>query len=159
MQTRSQVASRAILTLALLVRTAGVVAAEVEQRESGSPVEEITVTSTRIPRRIADEPARIEVIGPGVGRLGVETFYTGRQNLTGTDTPNRYRTRSPGFVELGLLVERHFGPVNVSSTSACDGDSAQLALQLKGELERPAWPDTMPSRSGSSRRSQPRRRT
>jgi outer membrane receptor for ferrienterochelin and colicins len=74
-----------------------------------------------------DEPARMTVpLNPrhaagftaawepeGAGRVGIEAFYTGRQSLTGTDTPNPYRTMSASYVEFGVLVEHQFGPVNV----------------------------------------------
>jgi iron complex outermembrane receptor protein len=49
----------------------------------------------------------------GVARFGFETFYIGTQTLTGTVTPNPYLRTSPGYVLLGFLVERQFGPVSV----------------------------------------------
>lgn len=48
-----------------------------------------------------------------LGRIGIEVFYTGRQSLTGTLTPNPYLTQSPGFFIFGLLLERQIGPAMV----------------------------------------------
>ncbi len=48
-----------------------------------------------------------------IGRVGFEAFYTGRQSLTGADTDNPYRTNSPSFVVVGLLLQRQLGPVSV----------------------------------------------
>jgi iron complex outermembrane receptor protein len=48
----------------------------------------------------------------GVGRVGFESYYTGRQSLIGTDNP--YAAESPTFTTFGLLLQRQFGPVNVS---------------------------------------------
>jgi len=47
----------------------------------------------------------------GVGRVGFESYYTGRQSLI--DTNNPYATESPSFTTFGLLLQRQFGPVNV----------------------------------------------
>jgi iron complex outermembrane receptor protein len=49
-----------------------------------------------------------------IGRIGFETFYTGRQELIGVDGENPYLTSSPSFVIFGLLLQRQFGPVRVS---------------------------------------------
>jgi outer membrane receptor for ferrienterochelin and colicins len=43
------------------------------------------------------------------GRIGFEAYYTGRQQLD----DNPYRIRSKDYFELGVLVERRFGPVSV----------------------------------------------
>jgi iron complex outermembrane receptor protein len=43
------------------------------------------------------------------GRIGVEVFYTGRQRLD----ENPYRTESPSYWIVGLLVERPLGPVRL----------------------------------------------
>ena len=48
-----------------------------------------------------------------IGRVGLEGFFTGRQTLAGTDTPNPYRTSSPSYVMFGLLLQHQFGPVGV----------------------------------------------
>ncbi|MBM3782634.1 MAG: TonB-dependent receptor [Acidobacteria bacterium] len=45
----------------------------------------------------------------GVGRVGVELFYTGRQRLE----VNPFRERSASYVVVGLLAERRFGKVRV----------------------------------------------
>jgi len=47
------------------------------------------------------------------GSIGLEALFTGRQTLTGTLTPNPYRTMSPSFVMFGVLLERQVGPVTV----------------------------------------------
>lgn len=49
----------------------------------------------------------------GIGRLGVEGLFTGRQTLTGTDTVNPYRSSSPSYLMFGVLVQRQIGPVSV----------------------------------------------
>ena len=48
-----------------------------------------------------------------IGSIGLEALFTGRQTLTGTLTPNPYRTTSPSFVMFGVLLERQVGPVTV----------------------------------------------
>ena len=48
-----------------------------------------------------------------IGSIGLEALFTGRQTLTGTLTPNPYRTISPRFVMFGVLLERQVGPVTV----------------------------------------------
>ncbi len=48
-----------------------------------------------------------------IGSIGLEALFTGRQTLTGTLTPNPYRTTSPSFVMFGVLLERKVGPVTV----------------------------------------------
>ena len=48
-----------------------------------------------------------------IGSIGFEALFTGRQSLTGTLTPNPYRTMSPSFVTFGVLLERQWGPVTV----------------------------------------------
>jgi outer membrane receptor for ferrienterochelin and colicins len=45
----------------------------------------------------------------GVGRVGVECFYTGRQRLN----HNLYRATSEPYTILGVLVERRIGPVRL----------------------------------------------
>lgn len=45
----------------------------------------------------------------GVGRVGLEVYYTGRQRLE----VNPYRERSAPYVVVGLLAERRFGRVRV----------------------------------------------
>ena len=45
----------------------------------------------------------------GVGRVGLEVYYTGRQRLE----VNPYRERSAPYVVVGLLAERRFGKVRV----------------------------------------------
>ena len=45
----------------------------------------------------------------GWGRIGLEAYYTGRQQLD----DNPYRSVSKSYFELGMLAERHFGPVSV----------------------------------------------
>jgi outer membrane receptor for ferrienterochelin and colicins len=45
----------------------------------------------------------------GVGRIGLEAYYTGRQQLE----DNPYRSRSRPYFELGAMAERHFGDVSV----------------------------------------------
>jgi iron complex outermembrane receptor protein len=45
----------------------------------------------------------------GVGRLGMEAYYTGQQDLS----DNPYRDESRPFVELGVLAEKNFGPASV----------------------------------------------
>jgi iron complex outermembrane receptor protein len=45
----------------------------------------------------------------GVGRIGLELYYTGRQELE----DNPYRSRSRPYFVTGLLVERVFGSVRV----------------------------------------------
>ena len=45
----------------------------------------------------------------GVGRVGLEYYFTGRQRLEA----NPYRTESKSYSILGLLVERKVGPVRV----------------------------------------------
>ncbi len=45
----------------------------------------------------------------GVGRVGVEGYYTGRQALDG----NPYRTTSEPYVIVGVLVEKQFGPTRL----------------------------------------------
>ena len=45
----------------------------------------------------------------GVGRLGFEAYYTGRQRLD----DNPYRTRSRPYVELGVLGEIVLGNVRL----------------------------------------------
>ncbi len=47
------------------------------------------------------------------GSIGLEALFTGRQTLTGTLTPNPYRTMSPSFVMFGVLLERQVGPLTV----------------------------------------------
>ncbi len=47
------------------------------------------------------------------GSIGLEALFTGRQALTGTLTPNPYRTMSPSFLMFGVLLERQVGPVTV----------------------------------------------
>lgn len=44
-----------------------------------------------------------------VGRIGLEAYYTGRQQLE----DNPYRSRSRPYFELGAMAERHFGNVSV----------------------------------------------
>ncbi len=43
------------------------------------------------------------------GRVGVESYYTGRQRLE----VNPYRSRSQPYVIFGMLAERRFGPVRL----------------------------------------------
>jgi iron complex outermembrane receptor protein len=43
------------------------------------------------------------------GRVGLEAYYTGRQQLE----DNPYRSRSRPYFELGAMVERHIGNVSV----------------------------------------------
>lgn len=43
------------------------------------------------------------------GRLGIEVYHTGVQSLA--DDP--YRARSQAYVHLGVLLERHLGPIRV----------------------------------------------
>ncbi|HVI34041.1 TonB-dependent receptor plug domain-containing protein [Phenylobacterium sp.] len=43
------------------------------------------------------------------GRVGLEAYYTGRQDLE----DNPYRTRSRPYVELGFMAERRFGNLSV----------------------------------------------
>ena len=45
----------------------------------------------------------------GVGRVGLELYYTGRQRLD----VNPYRTESTPYLIVGLLVERRVGPARV----------------------------------------------
>jgi iron complex outermembrane receptor protein len=45
----------------------------------------------------------------GRGRIGVEVFYTGRQQLD----DNPYRDQSQRYWIVGLLAERRFGPVRL----------------------------------------------
>ena len=45
----------------------------------------------------------------GWGRIGLEAYYTGRQQLD----DNPYRSVSKSYFELGMLAERHVGPVSV----------------------------------------------
>src|SRR5262245_44816330 len=45
----------------------------------------------------------------GVGRVGIEAFYTGRQHLE----DNPYRTESIPYWVFGILLERRFGRVRV----------------------------------------------
>ena len=45
----------------------------------------------------------------GVGRIGFEAYYTGRQQLE----DNVFRTESRPYVELGLLGEIVLGPVRL----------------------------------------------
>jgi iron complex outermembrane receptor protein len=45
----------------------------------------------------------------GRGRVGVELYYTGIQQLD----ENPYRTESRGYVVFGFLVERRFGPARL----------------------------------------------
>lgn len=47
------------------------------------------------------------------GSIGLEALVTGRQTLTGTLTPNPYRTMSPSFVMFSVFLERQVGPVTV----------------------------------------------
>ena len=44
-----------------------------------------------------------------VGRVGIEWYYTGRQSLE----ENPYRAVSEPYMILGLLAEKHFGPVRL----------------------------------------------
>ncbi len=44
-----------------------------------------------------------------IGRIGLEAYYTGPQDLE----DNPYRTRSPGYFELGAMAERNFGPFSL----------------------------------------------
>ena len=55
------------------------------------------------PRHVAGVVAALEQ--EGRGRLGVELYFTGRQELD----ENPYRTVAPAHVILGFLVERRFG--------------------------------------------------
>ena len=43
------------------------------------------------------------------GRIGVESYYTGRQRLE----QNPYRSESKPYILFGFLVERKFGPVRL----------------------------------------------
>jgi iron complex outermembrane receptor protein len=45
----------------------------------------------------------------GTGRIGLELYYTGRQELD----ENPYRAVSRPYVITGLLVERRFGPARL----------------------------------------------
>jgi iron complex outermembrane receptor protein len=45
----------------------------------------------------------------GVGRIGVEYYFTGEQQLEA----NPYRTRSEPYSIFGMLVERQVGPVRL----------------------------------------------
>ena len=51
-----------LLAMCVAIWTAAVLAARTQEEKSGSMLEEVTVTTTRLPRRIADEPTRVEVI-------------------------------------------------------------------------------------------------
>ena len=48
-----------------------------------------------------------------IGSIGLEALFTGPQTLTGTLTPNPYRTTNPSFVMFGVLLERRLGPITV----------------------------------------------
>jgi len=45
----------------------------------------------------------------GQSRIGIEVYYTGRQELA----ENPYRTASKPYVHIGVLAERRFGPARV----------------------------------------------
>jgi iron complex outermembrane receptor protein len=57
----------------------------------------------------------------GLGRVGVEVYYTGQQRLEA----NPYRTHSRGYVIVGLLAERRFGPVRLFINAENIGDTRQ----------------------------------
>jgi iron complex outermembrane receptor protein len=68
----------------------------------------------------------------GRGRVGAEVYFTGRQELE----DNPYRSRSDGYLVLGLLLERRLGPArlflnaeNVLDTRQTGYDSLVLPTQ------------------------------
>jgi iron complex outermembrane receptor protein len=63
------------------------------------------VETALTPRQTASVVAVMEE--HGVGRVGLEVYYTGSQRLE----DNPYRARSPRYLVLGLLAERRVGPV------------------------------------------------
>lgn len=65
------------------------------------------VETALTPRQTASLVAVLEQ--HGTSRAGIEVYYTGPQRLE----ENPYRTRSPGYVVVGLLGERRVGPVRL----------------------------------------------
>jgi outer membrane receptor for ferrienterochelin and colicins len=59
------------------------------------------------PRQTASLVAVVEQ--HGVGRVGLEVYYTGTQRLE----ENPYRARAPAYVLVGLLAERRFGALRL----------------------------------------------
>jgi outer membrane receptor for ferrienterochelin and colicins len=98
----------------------------VRARERDAAIEsEVPLT----PRHSAGVVAVLEK--EDAGRLGVELYYTGEQHLEG----NPYADRSETYVVLGVLAERHVGPVRVF----VNGENLTGVRQTKWHpLARPA---------------------
>jgi outer membrane receptor for ferrienterochelin and colicins len=73
-----------------------------------------------------------------VGRVGVELYYTGRQDLE----DNPYRSVSKPYVVLGVLAEKVFGKVSVFINAENIGDVRQSRydpMLLPGRAPEGAW--------------------